>query len=61
MARETVDVNDIVKAGVKLNELQSPDGSIEFSKQEALQLAVEKLTSDPGTPADGQIWLRIDL
>jgi len=51
----------IVQAGVKLNELQNPDGSIEFSQQEALQLAVEKLTSDPGTPVDGQIWLRTDL
>ena len=61
MAKQTSIVNDEVKAGVKLNELSNPDGSIEFSKQEALQLAVEKLTSDPGTPADGQIWLRADL
>lgn len=61
MAKQTSVVNDEVKAAVKLNELQNPDGSIEFSQQEALQLAVEKLTSDPGTPVDGQIWLRTDL
>ncbi|GAH65411.1 unnamed protein product, partial [marine sediment metagenome] len=55
------DIVAIVQAGVKLNELQNPDGSIEFNQQEALQLAVEKLTSDPDTPVDGQIWLRTDL
>lgn len=52
---------DIVKAGVKLNELQNPDGNIEFNKQEALQVAIEKRTDDPSTPVDGQIWLRTDL
>lgn len=52
---------DIVKAGVKLNELQNPDGSVEFNKQQTLQLAVENRTSEPDTPNDGQIWLRTDL
>ena len=55
------DVVGTVKAGVKLNELQNPDGSVEFSEQQALQLAVENRTDDPSTPADGQIWLRTDL
>lgn len=61
MARQTEDVITVVKATVKLNELQNPDGSVEFIKQQALQLVVENRTDDPGTPADGQIWLRTDL
>ena len=55
------DIVTIVQAGVKLNELQNPDGSVEFATQQALQLAVENRTADPGTPVDGQIWLRTDL
>ncbi len=61
MARESIDINDSVKAGVKLNELQNPDGSVELAQQQVLQLAVENRTTDPGTPVDGQIWLRTDL
>ncbi len=61
MARESIDVNDTVRADVKLNELKDPDGSVEFSKQQVLQLAVENRASDPDTPVDGQIWLRTDL
>ena len=61
MAREVIDVNDTVKASVKLNEFQNPDGSVEISQQQALQLVFEKLTADPSTPVDGQIWLRTDL
>ena len=61
MARESIDMNDSVKAGVKLNELQNPDGSVELAQQQVLQLAVENRTTDPGTPVDGQIWLRTDL
>jgi len=55
------DIVGVVKAGVKLSELQNPDGAVEFNKQQATQLAVENRTSDPGTPATGQIWLRTDL
>lgn len=55
------DIVAIVQGGVKLNELQNPDGSIEFAQKEALQAIIEKRTSDPGTPTDGQIWLRTDL
>ena len=63
MARETVefDIADIVKSNVKLNELQNPDGSVEFNTQQALQVRVENRTTDPGSPSDGQIWLRTDL
>lgn len=50
-----------VKAGVKLNELQNPTGSVEFNQQQALQLVIENRTSDPGSPVTGQIWLRTDL
>jgi len=46
---------------LKLNGLQVPDGSIEFNQQQALQFIIEKRTSDPASPADGQIWLRTDL
>jgi len=45
----------------KLNQLANPDGSVEFNKQQALQFVIEKRTSDPTTPVDGQIWLRTDL
>lgn len=48
-------------AALKLNELQNPDGSVEFSQQQALQLVIELRTDDPATPVDGQIWLRTDL
>lgn len=63
MARETVeyDVAGIVKNSVRLNELLNPDGSVEFSQNQALQLVVELRTSDPVIPANGQIWLRTDL
>lgn len=55
------DVVGTVKAGVKLNELQNPDGAVEFATQQALQLAVENRIDDPGAPVDGQVWLRTDL
>lgn len=48
-------------AATKLNEFANPDGSVEFSQQQALQFVIEKRTDDPGTPVDGQIWLRTDL
>ena len=61
MAKQTASQTDAVKAIVKLNELQNPDSSVEFANQHALQFAVENRTDDPGTPVDGQIWLRTDL
>jgi len=54
------DIVGVVKANVKLNELQNPDGDVTFSEQEAVQFVIEKRTDDP-TAADGRIWLRTDL
>lgn len=36
-------------------------GSVDFNQQQALGLRIENRTSDPGSPAVGQIWLRTDL
>lgn len=44
-----------------LHELGEPTASVEFAQQEALQFRIENLTTDPGSPAEGQIWLRTDL
>lgn len=38
-----------------------PLTSWDGNQQEALELAVENRTSDPGSPVSGQIWLRTDL
>ena len=46
---------------ILLNEFGNPTGSVEFNQQQALQFRLENRTSDPGSPADGQIWLRTDL
>lgn len=45
----------------KLSALADPDASVEFAKQQALRFVIENRTDDPGTPVDGQIWLRADL
>lgn len=58
---------DLVNGGLttlhkhKLNSCGVPDGAVDFNKQEATSLVIEKRTSDPSTPVDGQIWLRTDL
>lgn len=44
-----------------LDEFANPSSAVEFAQQEALQLRIENRTSDPGSPAVGQIWLRTDL
>jgi hypothetical protein len=44
-----------------LHELGDPTASVEFSSQQALNLRLENRTSDPVSPAEGQIWLRTDL
>lgn len=46
---------------IKLNEFADPTGSVNFNGQQALAFRIENRTSDPGSPADGQIWLRTDL
>jgi len=45
----------------KLNTCDPPDGAVNFNQQQATALVIENRTSDPGTPVDGQIWLRTDL
>lgn len=45
----------------KLNACDVPDGAVDFNGQQATSLVVENRTDDPGTPVDGQIWLRTDL
>jgi hypothetical protein len=44
-----------------LNELGVPDGPVYFGGQQALDFVLENRTSDPGSPVEGQIWLRTDL
>lgn len=46
---------------ILLHELGEPTSSVEFNGQQALTLRIENRTSDPGSPATGQIWLRTDL
>lgn len=36
-------------------------GNMEFNQHQALQFRLENRTSDPGSPAVGQMWLRTDL
>jgi len=35
--------------------------SVDFGQQQAIAFRIENRTSDPGSPATGQIWLRTDL
>ena len=44
-----------------LNSNDPADGPVDFAKQEATALVIENRTSDPVSPAIGQIWLRTDL
>lgn len=44
-----------------LHEFGDPTAPVEFAQQQSLQFTLENRTSDPGTPAVGQIWLRTDL
>lgn len=46
---------------LRLHELADPTASVEFAQQQALQFRIENRTSDPGAPAEGQVWLRTDL
>lgn len=39
----------------------APTASVDFLQQQALQFRIENRTSDPGSPAAGEIWLRTDL
>ena len=44
-----------------LDSLGAPVTAVDFAGQEATSFAIENRTSDPGSPANGQIWLRTDL
>jgi hypothetical protein len=46
---------------ILLHELGLPTGSVGFNGQQALSFRFENRTSDPGSPATGQVWLRTDL
>lgn len=44
-----------------LNNIPVPTGSVDINGQQMLSMRIENRTSDPGSPATGQIWLRTDL
>jgi hypothetical protein len=44
-----------------LNQIDIPTGSVNFNGQQATSFRIENRTSDPSSPATGQIWLRTDL
>lgn len=46
---------------IKLHELGAPTSSVDFNQQQVVELRLENRTSDPGSPAVGEIWLRTDL
>jgi len=46
---------------LNLATIDAPTTSVNFSQQQATQFRIENRTSDPGSPAVGEIWLRTDL
>jgi hypothetical protein len=44
-----------------LDVFANPVAALDFAQQQTLQFVIENRTSDPGSPATGQIWLRTDL
>jgi hypothetical protein len=44
-----------------LDGITAPVASVNFNGQQAVSFRIENRTSDPGSPAVGQIWLRTDL
>jgi hypothetical protein len=44
-----------------LDTIPAPVAPVDFDQQQATQFRIENRTSDPGTPAVGEIWLRTDL
>ena len=67
MGKDKIAHADLVAEGVttlhkhKLNQCDVPDGNVNFNQKQAITLVIETRTSDPGSPVDGQIWLRTDL
>jgi hypothetical protein len=56
-------VSDLESGGTTptLDAVPAPVASVDFVQQQALQFRIENRTSDPGSPAVGEIWLRVDL
>lgn len=52
-------VDPIVVAGSQVK--FEPASDVDFNEQEATNFVIENRTSDPGSPAEGRIWLRTDL
>ena len=44
-----------------LSDLGDPAAAVDFAQQQALQFRAENRTSDPASPAVGQLWIRTDL
>lgn len=45
----------------RLDELSTPTSSVGFGQQQLTSARIENRTSDPASPAEGEIWLRTDL
>jgi hypothetical protein len=60
---QTLDATDVsaLAASTTLDAVPAPVASVDFDQQQATQFRIENRTSDPGTPAVGEIWLRTDL
>lgn len=50
-----------MNANTPLNQIPPPTGPVNFNQQQAISFVLENRTSDPASPATGQIWLRTDL
>ncbi len=46
---------------LSLDGLAPPEGDVNFAQQQATGFRIENRTSDPISPALGEIWLRTDL
>lgn len=44
-----------------LDTINPPTASVSFADQQATSFRIENRTSDPGSPTEGQLWLRTDL
>ena len=44
-----------------LDAIPDPVASVDFAQQQALRFRIENRTSDPASPAVGEVWLRTDL
>lgn len=51
----------VTVAANTLDTIPDPVASVDFAQQQGLRFRLENRTSDPGAPAEGEIWLRTDL